>query len=323
MSTKIEWCDEVWNPIVGCSRVSRGCDHCYAKGIAHRQLSPRHRGLTKAQLARGGDPRPHGNQIGIDWTGRVRLLPDVLPRPLGWRRPRRVFVNSMSDLFHPAVPSEFVAAMFGVMAACSRHTFLLLTKRDPGSWYRWIEGREIDAIESAVTRYDLFPRVGLTADFTWPLPNVHLGVSAEDQPTWDKRVPRLLECPAALHWVSCEPLLGPIDLCPRTKDRPHVEHVVIGGESGPRARQCNVDWIRSIVKQCRQAGILAFVKQLGAHYVDPANAVGGVLAKPPDVYGPLVRRLRDHKGADLAEWPADLRVRELPEGVSVEEGDRG
>lgn len=290
MTTAIEWCDEVWNPTVGCSRVSAGCENCYAIAVARRNMAPAHRGLTKWR-------DPASTRPGSDWTGEVRTLPERLEQPLRWRKPRRIFVNSMSDLFHPAVPLSFIAEVWGVMQQCERHTFLVLTKRP----------------ERAVAFFDWLDEGGEIDYRSRPLPNVHLGVSAEDQATWDERVPLLFECPASVRWVSCEPLLGPID--PRTpwlegKADRDLEWIVIGGESGPGARPCDVEWIRGIMQ--RSCNVPIFVKQLGAHFIDTKNAIGGVRARPPAEYGPLHRRLRDHKGGDMEEWPGDLRVREYP-----------
>jgi protein gp37 len=286
MATDIEWADETWNPTVGCSRVDHRCDGCYAIGVAHRGLRPEHGGLTKL--------RPRGaSRPGVDWTGVVRTLPDRLDVPLRWRKSRRVFVDSMSDLFHPGVPFQFVEQVFETMQAAGQHTFLVLTKRPSRArefyeWSPWVAG----------------------------MPNVHLGVSVSDQATWDADVPELLRCPAALHWVSCEPLLGPIDLCLGTKDRPHVEHVIVGGESGHRSRPNVLDWTRSIIAQCRRARVPVFHKQVGEHALDAAPHADEWPLGPAEwnVGRTLFRpTLSKRKGGEMADWPADLRVRELPE----------
>lgn len=217
--SKIEWCDVVWNPTVGCSRVSSGCEHCFAQSFAHRGLSERHRGLTVM-----GSKGPR-------WTGEVRLVPEALGTPLRWRKPRRVFVNSMSDLFHESLPFETIAAVFGVMAASTQHTFQVLTKRPARmlEFFEWLGGAvrflafpppPIDKLaclaDDALTPH--MSHADLSRAFapgrgakTWPLPNVWLGVSVEDQATADERIPPLLECPAAVRWVSYEPALGPVD----------------------------------------------------------------------------------------------------------------
>ena len=322
--TSIEWCDESWNPVVGCTRVSSGCDNCYAMGVAHRQLAPQHKGLTKL--------RPKGSsKPGVDWNGVVRCVPNQLAKPMHWKKPRRIFVNSMSDLFHTAVPFEFIAKVFAVMASCPRHTFMVLTKRPACAlaWYRWQEdlaandpsailwperARERDRLGEPglggrppreLAFYSAYPK--------WPLPNVHLGVSTEDQSTFDQRVPLLLQCPASVRWISAEPLLGMIDLeyglDPRERDVdrawpevPRVarlDWVVVGGESGPGARPCIVPDVRHIVQQCTWNDVPVFVKQLGRRPI-------GLDLDSPDA------KLAHRKGSDPTEWPEDLRIRQLP-----------
>lgn len=333
--TSIEWTDTTWNPVRGCSRVSPGCDHCYAMGQAHRfsGAGGPYEGLTTIRRGK------------VDWSGRVRFVPEALDVPLHWRKPRRVFVNSMSDLFHASLSNEEIAAVFGVMAACPRHTFQVLTKRARRmrEWFEWAGrldlGKLAGAAATALGRDRTGPRaVPLAA--TWPLPNVWLGVSAEDQQRADERIPDLIATPAAVRFVSAEPLLGPIDLhqyvshfcgcgipgdacdgwksregCPCAPKR--LDWCIAGGESGHGARPCDVAWIRSIVEQCRTAEVPCFVKQLGAN----VEHFGRYAPQPVrydrvDPYGcaHLHRiRLRDRKGADPSEWPAELRVRQFPE----------
>lgn len=329
--SKIQWTDETWNPVRGCSRVSPGCDNCYAAAQAHRFDGPGlpYEGLTTLRRKR------------TDWSGRLRFVPEMLDKPLRWKRPRRIFVNSMSDLFHPSISNEQIAAVFGVMASAPQHTFQVLTKRADRmrAWFRGYEGSSGAgaspyAAEEAARgvlggAFDL--RCCDPAQTDWPLPNVHLGVSVEDQERADERIPDLLATPAAVRFVSAEPLLGPIDLdrIPRVEcvgvrsvlreppttvwHHQRLNWVIIGGESGPGARPCDVAWIRSLVTQCREAGVAAFVKQLGAHYVDAANGIGGQQAKPDPQVVPKIRRLSHPKGGEIAEWPQDLRVREWPE----------
>ncbi|BBZ65791.1 hypothetical protein MINS_12200 [Mycolicibacterium insubricum] len=176
--TAIEWTDATWNPVTGCTKVSPGCDHCYAETIAER--------------FRGGPAYPNGFDI--------TLRPHKLDQPLRWKRPRRIFVNSMSDLFHDSVPDEYIAQVFAVMALAPRHTFQLLTKRH--ARMRSLVGRGL---------LDLVDQTGAKVEL-WPLPNVWLGVSTENQQWADIRIPALLDTPAAVRWISAEPLLGPIDL---------------------------------------------------------------------------------------------------------------
>ena len=183
--TKIEWTDATWNPVTGCTKVSAGCDHCYAETIANRFAG------TKAYPS------------GFD----VTLWPDRLDQPLRWQRPRRIFVNSMSDLFHDEVPDEFIGRVFAVMALAPQHTFQVLTKRPgrmrsllrSGLFQRWVE-------EYASSM------AGRIVNHPWPLPNVWLGVSVENQKWADVRIPQLLGTPAAVRFLSCEPLLASVDL---------------------------------------------------------------------------------------------------------------
>ncbi len=346
--TGIQWTDSTWNPVRGCSRVSEGCRHCYAERIAARFSGPGQpfHGLAKRI---GGEAR---------WTGKVRLLPELLDRPLRWRKPRRIFVNSMSDLFHEELPNEAIDKVFAVMALARQHTFQVLTKR-PERMKAWFEelwqgtpaqrfaGIDISAggetgrrnqIEEACEPFlnarglnnpgddRLWTRDGKckAMQFAWPLPNVWLGVSVEDQATADERIKWLLATPAAKWFISAEPLLGPIDLsdiCFGWSGKEvrgsaldglshpnragygtmhnHLDWVIAGGESGPDARAHDLVWDRSLRDQCKSAGVAFFEKQLGSRPYDSE------CESAP-------RRLRDRKGGDWMEWPADLRIRELP-----------
>lgn len=476
-ATTIQWTDKVWNPVRGCSRVSRGCEHCYAERIAARFSGPGQPfyGFATDRSIIPGSPR--GGVAGR-WTGDVELVPEKLEEPLHWKKPRRVFVDSMSDLFHEKLSNEDISRVFDVMNRASQHTFQVLTKR-PARMFAWADG-------------------GLSAG-AWPAlnirpsPNVWLGVSVEDQKTADKRIPLLLQTPAALRFVSYEPALGPVDFDPwlgynpvhetttgrgslrggeerRTGDRPGranladsearvgsleaangnaavspgarrerhrrlpddsrdvgqparvygsassrlssfqgadpsgpdgesrqreqegqpteescagnlygtgtacaararnvegegtgrrgerygeaesgsregdsssasggreaevdsrglrndgsqrvanraatkvgLDLVIVGGESGPGARPCDLAWIRSAVAQCKEAGVPCFVKQLGARPFDRTGTSGFQCAYGSDGFVGL--RLRNRKGGNPAEWPKDLRVREWP-----------
>jgi protein gp37 len=279
------------------------------------------------------------------WTGRVELVPEKLAEPLSWRKPARVCVNSMSDLFHESLPDEAIAAVFGVMAVAPWHTFQVLTKRAERMrrWFEWASdprrggaltvGRKLNLATHEIMggRAPSGAAIENTANETWPLPNVHLGVSVENQETADERIPHLLATPAALRFLSCEPLLGAVDLrwcewCGRfgdhdceTSPEVGIDWVIVGGESGPGARLCDVAWIRSIVEQCKAAGVPVFVKQLGARPI----ATAAPLASPQSAESimrhgeydpdPIEFRFRDRKGGDPSEWPEDLRrVREMP-----------
>lgn len=283
-NTKIEWTQgddgtpgATWNPVTGCTKVSPGCDHCYAETFAERWR---------------GTPGHHFEN-GFD----VTLRPERLEQPLRWRKPRRIFVNSMSDLFHEDVPDEYIARIFAAMAASPQHTFQVLTKRHGrmrSLLSRGSLGTEgfADMVEEAMAE---FSHASLDA---WPLPNVWLGVSVEDQKWADIRIPALLATPAAVRFLSCEPLLGPVNLIgqggnlvgagihalpdpaeydggdPVCQDHGmercsqgcrFVDWVIVGGESGPGARPMHPEWARSLRDQCVSASVPFFFKQWGAH----------------------------------------------------------
>ena len=225
MPSAIEWTDETWNPVTGCTRVSPGCDHCYMFA-----LYPRLRAMGVPGYATAPDE--------------VRVLPERLQAPLAWKKPRRVFVNSMADLFHPDVDFDFINETFKVMrqaAAECGHIFQVLTKR-PGRAVGWWNEFE-----------DQFPE-------GWP-PNIWVGASVESQ----KYAPRLTvleRLPATVRFVSAEPLLEPLDLTPWL-ERGAVQWVIVGGESGPKARPMELDWARDLRDQCLKADVAFFLKQLG------------------------------------------------------------
>lgn len=259
--SKIEWTDASWNPIVGCSRVSSGCDNCYAMNQAHRLAAMHPSGPYP------GTTRKSKN--GIDWTGVVKCLPERLDQPLRWKRPRRIFVNSMSDLFHPTVPFEFIDQVFAVMSLAPQHTFQVLTKRpERMAAYLTREGRQRSI---AAAQHTVGVHLPLFDYPNWPLPNAWLGTSVEDQVTADERIPHLLRCPAAVRWLSCEPLLEPIDLTPYFDNgepdligyEEYLHWIVVGGESGPKARPMHPAWARSLQVQCETAGVPFFFKQWG------------------------------------------------------------
>lgn len=216
----IEWTNATWNPVRGCTKVSPGCKHCYAETFAER-----FRGVAGHPYEQGFDPR---------------FVPDQLDAPLHWKKPRRVFVNSMSDLFHEAFTNEQIAAVFSVMDECPRHTFQVLTKRSERlrAWAAWAKA---SAWEWRM----------------WPVPNVWLGVSAEDRKYGLPRIDDLRETPAAVRFLSCEPLLEDLG----TVDLTGIDWVIAGAESGHGARPMNEDWVRSLRDQCADAGVPFFYKQ--------------------------------------------------------------
>ncbi len=334
--TKIEWTrgedgtpGATWNPVVGCTHVSDGCDNCYAAREASGRLA--HLPLY-AGLAEGGK-----------FNGTVRLAPDRLEQPLKWRKPRRIFVNSMADLFHDSVPDEFIAQVFVTMALVPRHTFQVLTKRH-GRMRSLLasDGFQVQCWAASAAR-------GLDLEGTpWPLPNVWLGVSVENQQWADIRIPALLDTPATVRWISAEPLLGPVDLNgpvdhlggrPRLTywltgrpnwepdgvgdggvwtealaTGPHLDWVVAGGESGPKARPMHPGWVRSLRDQCAAAGVPFLLKQHG-------EWVGGTVSagEHSDKFIPSSMR---QDGSDWWDWtdpapgePWASRIHEWPDGT--------
>lgn len=315
--TSIQWTDATWNPIVGCDRVSAGCDHCYAATLHNRRYLAWKRGTFPTAPVQYHQPF---------WGkgGGVQLMSERLEQPLHWRKPRRVFVNSVSDLFHEDVPDTFIAQVFAVMAQTSWHTFQVLTKRPErmavllaSERFRLlVDDRVSQLAERCRSDRIAFARYHL-AD--WPLTNVWLGTSVEDQAAADERIPLLLETPAAVRFLSCEPLLGPVDLI---GDAEHygpmwhkramsyrtdygtgtewdvdlqcgIDWVIIGGESGPHARVMAWHWLGGLLVDCRKAGVPVFVKQLGTYWAK-------------------YHGLKDRHGGDPSEWPEHARVRAWP-----------
>lgn len=229
--SRIEWTEVTWNPTTGCDRVSVGCDHCYALTLAKRL-----KGMGSAKYQNDGDPRTSGPGFG------VTVHEDTLTAPLRWREPRIVFVNSMSDLFHARVPAEFVARVFAIMAATPQHTYQVLTKR--------------------ATRLRR-----LAPDLPWPS-NVWMGVSVENLDVAN-RVDELRRVPAAVRFLSCEPLLGPL----HDIDLDGIGWVIAGGESGPGARPMQPQWPAQLRDVCQAAGVPYFFKQWGG----PTPKAGGRL----------------------------------------------
>lgn len=294
-NSSIEWTDATWNPVRGCSRVSPGCggpNHqggCYAEKIAARFSGP---GQPFEGFAERG---AHGGR----WTGKMALVDDMLTLPLRWRKPRRIFVNSMSDLFHENLPDEAIDKIFAVMALAPRHTYQVLTKRaDRMRAYMsapdvakrvWVAANEIADDSERLYLAALAAAGGDWGGATpWPLPWIWLGVSVEDQERADERIPDLLATPAAIRFLSCEPLLGPLDLqypigvwpkgppmccsgadcgCMGQPIDPPliygINWIIAGGESGPRARPSHPDWFRSLRDQCHAAGVAFHFKQWG------------------------------------------------------------
>jgi protein gp37 len=275
-STKISWTDATWNPIVGCSKVSPGCANCYAETMAGRLAAMGQRAYQDVVEATPCGPGyTYGPNSG--WNGNTQLVESALTQPLHWKKPRRIFVCSMSDLFHPATPFEWIDKVFAVMALCPQHTFQVLTKR-PERMAEYL---------TASHKVTEWCDCGLCGDspleaFQLPLPNVHLGTTVENQQAADERIPHLLRCPAAVRFLSCEPLLGGINLrpyfahsimcekCPPPGTNggepcacPRIHWVIAGGESGAKARPMHPSWLRSLRDQCKAAGVPFHFKQWG------------------------------------------------------------
>lgn len=301
MSTKIEWTEETWNVVTGCTRISEGCEGCY---------------IERTPPFRMGHRKFDGPQIGA--TTGVQLHEDRLSWPLRWRKPRRIFVCSLADLFHDEVPTEFIAQVFGVMAVNEEHTYQVLTKRPArmrallrSEEFRWRVNEEMlkRCGSSRRSRHDVCPVChwntsgNCASEMSWPLSNVWLGVSTESQKWADLRIPALLDTPAAVRWISAEPLLGPVRLAPEwlapagaacwspgyepdTQDHAalaaigraalrqvradrgepaptYLDWVVVGGETGPGSRPMHPGWARSLRDQCASAGTPYFFKQHG------------------------------------------------------------
>lgn len=252
MSTRIQWATKVWNPTTGCDKISPGCKYCYAE-----KFSKRLQGIEKMK-------ERYKNGFGLT------LQPDTLDKPYTWKKPQRVFVNSMSDLFHKDVPLDYIQKVFAVMRDNPKHTFMILTKRD-----------------DILLKWDKF--------IDWPS-NVWMGVSVESN-GYMYRLKQLSKCGAKVKFVSIEPLIGSISALPLLDG---INWVILGGESGAKARTCDAYWFAEIKNYLRihQPATKIFVKQLGR-----------LLAKQ---YG-----LKDPKGGNMDEWPenlAELKIREFPEG---------
>lgn len=313
----ISWTEETWNPVAGCSIVSPACTNCYAMSVA-----------AMIERASGGRTHYAGTTKTVNgkpvWTGKLVMAPEhIVTAPLRWKRPRRVFVNSMSDLFHEDMPDKWIDRVFAIMALSPQHTFQVLTKR-PERMRRYMTsamGRIADLIIAMRReRGDISPVIPLPhitpGHAWWPLANVWLGVTAEDQARADERVPSLLETPAAIRFVSAEPLLGPIGFrqfripaephsqthdalsgyssdtpfglikagLPDRFGRGRLDWIIVGGESGPGARPTHPDWVRAIRDDCAAAGVAFHLKQV----------------------------TENGKKVPIDRWPADLRIQEFP-----------
>lgn len=267
-NSKIEWTDATWTPVKGCTRASEGCRNCYAEIMAARFNKPGQWGHGLAKIVETPAGKDHR------WTGEIRRDEEELRRPLHWRRPRKVFVCSTADLFHEDVPDRWIDRVFAVMALCPQHTFQVLTKRAERmrAYVSSLPNRDDILLEAARSvGATLTSCRDVAISVRLPLPNVWIGVSVEDQARADERIPHLLATPAAVRWLSCEPLLGPVNITDGMWAGPALEAleatidwVVAGGESGPGARPMHPDWARSLRDQCAAAGVPFLFKQWGA-----------------------------------------------------------
>lgn len=314
--TKIEWADHSWSPWIGCTKVSPGCANCYAEHLMDKRMKRVNWGL--------GHPRKRTSKA--YWNQPLKWDADSLE---AWDAmmgkgisfaipPRQTVFPSLCDWLDPEVPIEWLADFLALIRRTPNLQWLLLTKR-PLLFRRRMNmalkheltltsgepSNGADFIDGWVNKTDMIPA------------NVAIGVSAEDQERWDWRVPALLQIPAHWRFVSVEPMLGPINLqfarraSMRLDDHSRqlhasIDQVIFGGESGPGARPCNIEWIRDGVRQCQAAGVAAFVKQLGAFAIHGSRPQDGSLS-----YSKI--NLTDPKGGDQSEWPEDLRVREVME----------
>lgn len=337
MPTEIEWTDETLNAVLGCSDASDGCKFCYAKKLAATRLKhlPQYKGLAVVT--------DNGN---YQWTGRTRLVKEQLDKLFTWRKPRKIFLTSMGDPFHKNVSVEDIDLLFTYMRAVPHHTFQLLTKR-PERMLEYLTDPEMPSRVEECGE-NLAGEIGachINEDGPWPCKNIWLGTSVENQKVAEERIPILVRVPAAIRFISFEPLLENIDLgldpdgtgnqwglltCPRC--RGYGMHItghtegghelgkpcpgcngtgvaldwgIIGGESGDHARPFDLAWARSLVSQLQQSSVATFVKQLGAYPVD--SRLGWPMSP--------TTRLDNitGKGGDMAKWPQELRVREFPE----------
>jgi protein gp37 len=303
-------------PIMDVIDIQTSTGTFYAEGIAtHNCYAARNQLRRPQQTAASGKPFAILRDSGPRWSGEVELIESKLLEPLHWRAPRRVFVNSMSDLWHESLLRVEQARVYAIMAYCQAHDFQVLTKR-PEVHYRYcgLEDDVRELLQVLLQRHGPPPHA---KPFRWPLPNVWEGVSVENQATADARIPELLKTPAALRFFSYEPALAPVDfrewLTPgptrngrggysgRQAGTEPLDWGIVGGESGPQARPCNLAWIDSTVDQFAAAGRPLFVKQVGSKPVQ--TAPNCLQTRYP---------ITDSKGGNWNEWPAKLRVREFP-----------
>lgn len=291
--SKIQWTDETWNPIVGCSKISEGCANCYAESLAK---SPRLQQFEQYQQVK-------------DWNT-VTFVESQLYKPLSWKSPKKIFVCSMGDLFHEDAKFEWIDKVMAVMKYCEQHTFQVLTKR-PDIALKYFNDYLPDIGPSWVT---LGKNVAVNFKQAIPLSNVWFGVSVENKARTDERIPLLYQIPAKLKFLSCEPLLEPVELLspvPIEIDElidneqqiylnDFVSWIIVGGESGDKARPCYYDWILKVVKDCEALKIPVFVKQLGSNFIHSTESFQ------------RGTKFKHSKKGNIEEFPDELKVRQFP-----------
>ena len=319
MSTTIQWTDETWNPMTGCTKVSSGCKHCYAETVAKR--------LWKHQY---GDGRKFTD---------VMFHVERLRLPFLWRKPRRVFVNSMSDLFHEDLSDAMIDTVFAAMLLTPRHTYQVLTKRPKRMRSYLSDVNRMGLIQDqarvlagTMKRYGILTenvyyeiehgfRLCSEVDMLPYVPNVWLGVSVEDQETADLRIPLLINSPAYIRFLSVEPLLDHVSLMPYLEMKRDgvllhpIEWVICGGESGNRARPCHVSWIDNVIQECDAVGVAVFVKQLGRRVATDGVVPGrgARIERDGSTDNAILWKMGDSKGGDMSEWCPSLQRRDFPD----------
>lgn len=287
-TTSIGWTEKTWNPVTGCDRISPGCQNCFAARQARRL-----KGMGQRRYQRDGDPRTSGPGFA------VTAHPDALHEPLSWRRPAMVFVNSMSDLFHARIDIDFTARVFAIMASTGRHTYQILTKRPERAQRILSSDGFAELVKTEAAKLNIWPVIDALWD--WPLRNVWVGVSVEDQEHTDSRLEHLRATPAALRFLSAEPLLDKVTL-----GADHgLDWIIVGGESGPSARPMDPAWAEALVDECEATGTPVFVKQMGSHWARTTKHHGRSLAATGDT-----------KGEVMTAWPTHLRVRQMPRAAA-------
>lgn len=346
--SKIELTDKTWNPIIGYSKISDGCKNCYAEKMACRQRHMNYYDFINAideNTSCFTDSQyygPYARVIGLskdskkwEWNNKTAFIKSALKKPLKWKKSRKVFVCSMGDIFHESVPFEWIDQVMAVIALCPQHTFQILTKR-PERMKVYFDSKPFSDVachESRIANHFLNYRKGVIpawCDVVWPFPNLWLGVTAENQAMADKRIPILLDIPAAVRFVSVEPMLGEInfDICwfGEYDHRPTYEFyqtlqpeygkesicikegldwVIVGCESGPKRRECKLEWVESIIEQCQDLDVSVFVKQLALRRDKCCRDV-------TELSGLWDESDRFTVSKNMQEWPKHLQIRQFP-----------